>query len=358
MGRKRKPTGPLLSEASSKIRRINSDSDHDGSQFAAGTYTAHVMLAMDKISKSQRTGEYNSSTNQDGVCTLSEAARAPLTKANLRRLEKMTNTGSKSGESVYSSKAEETTKKTPSEGVDSYFTIDSEFEKTFRANGGLTIFESEQLPPCNEAEIKAYMDQPRRSPSPTSSDYQFFLRGRSRNSSDRDIQNRTRRQVLRDVDMDDKLLNIDYGANLLQQWVAFPKNVGFNNSLPAPKPDWIEGYAQRSFPASIRQMGGAATLIHSQPTFIGLPHFAAEVKAYGDNKRKAEVLAGYDGAHMAFARNKALEFIEDKDPPRRASPVTVATDAHFWVVYSHYAQWCTERDMLEYCQVYLFLQSP
>lgn len=311
------------------------------------------MLAIDKTSNSQITGWYAQPTSQDGLRTSSEATLAPLTKANLRRLEKMTDAGSKSGESVYISEAKDTTTSTPSEGVDSdsHSTTNRKFEATFRANGGLDMFQSEQFPPSNEAEIRAYMDQPRRSPSPTHEHHRRFLQDRSHKGSDRDLENTMRGRLLRDTSMTDELQDIKYRVNLGHPWGAFPKNVGFNNSLPTPKPEWIEGYQQSTFPQFIQQIGGAATLVHNLSTFIGLPHFAAEIKAYGADRRKAEVLAGYNGAHMVFARNRTLEFIGDKDPPRRASPVTVATDGPFWIVYSHYAHWNNDRNMLEYYQV-------
>lgn len=281
---------------------------------------------------------------------------APLTKANLRQLERMTKSGSKSGKSDHSSKTGKTstTTTTPSGGAKSLSTTDHQFETLFRANGGVSVVKSSQYPPSNKQEIKEYIRQARGSESPTSSQHNRFLNSLESAGNERDIENLMQGRVFKDTNKTDKLQDIDYRANVDKQWVAYPKNVGFNNGLSAPKPDLVEGYAQRAFPPSIRQLGGSATLVHDSPAFVGLPHFAAEFKDYGKSMREAEVQTGYDGAHMVYSRNKALEHIGDKDPPRRASPLTVASDGHSWSVYSHYAHPDEDTNKDKYYQVRQF----
>lgn len=113
----------------------------------------------------------------------------------------------------------------------------------------------------------------------------------------------------------------------------------------------VEGYMQRSFPPSLGQLGGSATLVHDTYTFVGLLHFAAKIRDYGQRMREAEVKTGYVGAHMVYARNKALEQIGDETPPGRASPVTVASDGHSWTAYAHYARQNDDNDKVKYYQV-------
>lgn len=140
------------------------------------------------------------------------------------------------------------------------------------------------------------------------------------------------------------------------QWDVYHKKVGFKNGLPTPQPDLVESYMQRTFTPSIRQLDGSATLVHNSYTFFGLPHFAAKIRGYGQRMREAEAQTGYVGAHMVYARNKALEKIGDvdplaADPPGRASPVTVACDGHSWTAYADYAHHDEDNDKVKYCQV-------
>lgn len=266
----------------------------------------------------------------------------------------MTRSGSKSGQSVANSKTGTGTSSvtgTPSGGLKSVSTTDHQFEAIFRANGGVSALDSVDFPPSNVEEARAFIRQPRGSASPTSSQHRRFRTSLGKAGNERDVENLVQGRLFKDTNKTDALQDIDYGANVDKQWTAFPKNVGFNNGLSAPKPDLVEGYAQRTFPPSIRQLGGAATLVHDQPGYVGLPHLAAEFKDSGKSMEEAEVQAAYDGAHMVYARNKALAHIEEEDPPRRASPITVASNGRSWVAYSHYAYHNDEKDMLEYYQV-------
>lgn len=262
----------------------------------------------------------------------------------------MTNAGSKSGRSCSSP---ETATVPSSRGAKSIPTTDSKFETAFRANGGVSALRASEVPPSNKQEVRAYISQDRGSASPTSSQHRKFLDSLEAAFNERDIENLLQGRLFKDTNKTNSLQDIDYRANVDKQWIAFPKNVGFNNGLSAPTPDLVEGYAQRTFPPSIQQLGGSATLIHdhSASAYVGLPHFAAEFKDFGKNMREAEVQAGYDGAHMLYARNEALAHIEDKDPPLRASPMTVTSDGYSWRAYSHYAHQGSETDTLKYYQV-------
>lgn len=127
--------------------------------------------------------------------------------------------------------------------------------------------------------------------------------------------------------------------------------MGFNDALPAPKPHLTEGYLQSTFPPSIKTLGGAATLVRGDPDFVALPHFAAEFTGLDKNLQKAEVQAGYDGAAMVYARNKALQHIGQPDPERHASPLTLASDGRNWAVYAHYAHKDAETEKIANFQV-------
>jgi len=60
----------------------------------------------------------------------------------------------------------------------------------------------------------------------------------------------------------------------------FPKNVGFNTGLFAPRPDIIEGLDLREFKSfPVRQELGGATVPTSENNATTLPHLAGEWKA-------------------------------------------------------------------------------
>ncbi|KAJ4421143.1 hypothetical protein N0V82_003907 [Gnomoniopsis sp. IMI 355080] len=321
MGSKRKPESPLLSEPSSKIRRIDANLDHEDFQYSP------VVC---------------SPLPEEHVLTPSATSTpAPLTRANLRQLEKMTKSGSKAGRSDSSSKTKSTSKSgkttSQSDGKNSISTTDPRFEPIFRANGGLSVLKSSQFPPSNKQEIKEYLGRNRGSASPTPDDHNRYIRSLDVAANERGVENAMLGRVFKDTSRTNALQDIDYLAHFDKQWITVPSNVGFNNGLSAPKPDMVEGYTQRSFPPQINELGGSATLVHDNPGYVGLPHFVVESKDYGKSMRQAELQAGYDGATMTYARNRALDFIGDKDPPRRASPMSVATDGHSWTAYSHYA---------------------
>ncbi|KAK7699890.1 hypothetical protein SLS64_011321 [Diaporthe eres] len=100
-----------------------------------------------------------------------------------------------------------------------------------------------------------------------------------------------------------------------KMWIEFPKNVGFNNGLPAPKPDMIEGISSDSFPPTIEHIK-ASRLVRDEPRYVALPHIAVEYKAREKSLHEAKVQAGYDGAAMVYGRNVALKYIGKADPPR------------------------------------------
>lgn len=264
-----------------------------------------------------------------------------MTRRNLRRLEKITRSRGTKSET-----ASDFTEKT---GTTS--TTDPEFEAKFRANHGVSVLGSRKKALPNRADLDKHMEASRDSASPTSSQDDRFVRGLERCANERDVEVLYHGRILKDTNKVPELEDLDYCANIDKQWVAFPKDVGFNNGLSAPKPDLVEGYAQRAWPPTIKQLGGAATLVKHDPGFTALPHFAGEFKDFGKSVRQGEVQAGYDGAATVYARHQALAAIGQKDPPGRASPVTMASDGRTWRIYAHSAEENVKTKELEYFQV-------
>jgi hypothetical protein len=119
-------------------------------------------------------------------------------------------------------------------------------------------------------------------------------------------------------------------------WTEFPKNVGFNNGLSAPKPDMIEGFSRDTFPPTIEHIK-SSKIVRDEPKYVALPHIAVEYKAREKSLHEAKVQAGYDGAAMVYGRNEALKFIGKADPPRQPAVLTATTTGQEWNVYAHYA---------------------
>ncbi|EJT74581.1 hypothetical protein GGTG_08421 [Gaeumannomyces tritici R3-111a-1] len=79
-----------------------------------------------------------------------------------------------------------------------------------------------------------------------------------------------------------------YGHLLSQQLTAFPKDVGFNNGLPAPKPNCIEGLkTEQHRPLPVDAHVNGAVLYKKDAYSFTLPHLAGEWKGTGGNMRKA-----------------------------------------------------------------------
>lgn len=230
-------------------------------------------------------------------------------------------------------------------------TTKPDFEAKFRDNHWHDPLESRKKKLANQDEYDGHLHQLRGSASPTSSEDDRFYRGLARAANERDLEALYSGRILQDTNKVPKLEDMDYGANLDKQWVAFPPDVGFNNGLSTPKPDLVEGYARRAWPPTVNQLGGSATLVKNDPGFAALPHFAGEFKAFGKSMREGEVQAGYDGAAMVYARRQALAAIGQSDPPGRASPVTMSSDGRTWRLYAHSAEENKDTKELEYYQV-------
>ncbi|CAK7228841.1 hypothetical protein SCUCBS95973_007017 [Sporothrix curviconia] len=116
-----------------------------------------------------------------------------------------------------------------------------------------------------------------------------------------------------------------------QAFTAFPRDVGFNNELSAPQPDFVEGLEAaeyRPFPVSSQVPG--AVLYKDNPRAITLAHVAGELKGPGKDMERARLQSAYDGAALVYARNQ-------RDPPGHAAVTTFTTDGKQLYSFAHYA---------------------
>lgn len=277
--------------------------------------------------------------------------RVPLTKQNLRQLNKMTSKNADT-ESDRTPNTEHTIQ-TKASAKSRISTTETGFDERFVENGFQLPYsdKARHSPPPNLPEIRAYLNQSRGSASPTMSRHDDFIYDFKLANNERAVEDIYRTHVLKNTNTDPECRRTGYRTYFDTQWVDFDKDVGFNNGLSAPKPDITEGYLQSTFPPNVKKLGGAATLVKNNPQFVALPHFAVEFKAIGKDMNKAEFQAGYDGAAMTHARNKALTYLGEPVPERQASPLTMAVDGRNWSVYAHYNRTDKETNRVESYQV-------
>ncbi|KAJ4328987.1 hypothetical protein N0V84_000559 [Fusarium piperis] len=129
-----------------------------------------------------------------------------------------------------------------------------------------------------------------------------------------------------------------------------PGDIGFNNGLSAPQPDFVEGLEAeeyRPIPADDHIPGAA--LYRDDPRSITLPQIAGEWKGPAGDMREARMQSAYDGAAMVHARNQALAYMGKADPAGYAEITTFTTDGANLNLFAHYATE-TEDGTLEYHQ--------
>jgi hypothetical protein len=116
-----------------------------------------------------------------------------------------------------------------------------------------------------------------------------------------------------------------YKRAFSQAFTGFPKDVGFNNGLSTPQPDFAEGLEMQEYlPFPVDEHVNGAVLYKDNPRPLTLPHLAGEWKGCGKDMNDARLQSAYDGTTLVYARNQALSLIEKPDPPGHAEVTTCA----------------------------------
>lgn len=294
------------------------------------------------------TAAYSSPVHDEADLKSLASPPAPLTRANLELLAKMTNSQGPKSNNNTTTASDSQTKNSKESRVS---ITDPTFEPKLRQNGVQRVTASYRRPPVNLDEMERRLRQSRKTASPTPEEHLLYSRYFDNATNKRDIENALGHFVLKQPEATLELSDTRYVSHIDKQWVDFPKDVGLNNQLSAPKPDRVEGFAQDTFPPDIDRLGGAAMLVKNNPRFVALPHFVGEFKDFGGDMRKAQVQAAYDGAAMVYARNEALKLVQQPDPERTAAPITVTSDGCDWKTYVHYSGTNQDTGKLEYYQV-------
>ncbi|KAH8767299.1 hypothetical protein F5883DRAFT_396763, partial [Diaporthe sp. PMI_573] len=251
-----------------------------------------------------------------------------LTKQNLHRLAMSTNSKGPRTASVQSLKS----------GISgdtsrSISTTSEGFENRALENGVLDAVRSGKQEVA-DTDVNKKLLASRGSASPTQSQYNKFADRIVEASNEQGTIAVYSKYIFQDTE--DAHFDIGYRRKEDKMWTEFPKNVGFNNGLSAPKPDMIEGFSRDTFPPTI-ELIKSSKIVRDEPKYVTLPHIAVEYKAREKSLHEAKVQAGYDGAAMVYGRNEALKFIGKADPPRQPAVLTATTTGQEWNVYAHYA---------------------
>jgi hypothetical protein len=123
------------------------------------------------------------------------------------------------------------------------------------------------------------------------------------------------------VELSWKLLNEyndkGYRKIFKQAFTALPEDVGFNNDLSAPKPNFVEGLEIREYyPFQVDKYIDGAVLYEDDPHSLALPHLVGEWKARGKDMEKAKLKSAYDGAALAYAQKPGSVTCRDIRPIR------------------------------------------
>ncbi|KAK0621404.1 hypothetical protein B0T17DRAFT_508754 [Bombardia bombarda] len=261
-----------------------------------------------------------------------ELKRARLTRNNLALFNKM---GRKKGSAPPDSAGDSSSIKTTS-------ITSSGFAILARKNGILNP--SSSKPPENLGAIRERYAQPRETASPTESAYGDYV----------DTVDRACNEATMVVEVSGQLLKKyprgGYTRAFNQAFTAFPNDVGFNNGLSAPQPDFVEGPEMQDYlPFPVDEYVGGAVLYKENPRSVTLAHLAGEWKGPGKDMENARLQSAYDGAALVYARNQALSYVGKTDPPGHAEVTTFTTDGTTINTYAHYTT-RSEDGTLEYHQ--------
>lgn len=255
--------------------------------------------------------------------------RARLTRKNLSLFDKM-GKKKKASEPTDESRSTKTTSTTTS-GLD------------IKAYQNGILLPPSSKTPANHKTRRERNARSRETASPTETEHRGFVKRIENAGNDATVVVETSK-LLKEYDDE------DYTRAFNRAFTGFPKDVGFNNGLPAPQPDFVEGPRMQEYrPFPVDEHVSGAVLYKDDRRSVTLPHLAGEWKGPDGSMKEAELQGSYDGAALVYARTRALAYLGKSDPPGHAEITTFTTDGTNLNFYSHYVD-RTEDKTLEYHQ--------
>ncbi|KAJ2905730.1 hypothetical protein MKZ38_004597 [Zalerion maritima] len=199
-------------------------------------------------------------------------------------------------------------------------------------------------PPPNLEDIRERLARSRATASPPELEYKRYINKVEGAPNEATMVVEVSRRLPKEYDDE------GYSQVFNQAFTNFPENVGFNNGLSAPQPDFVEGLRMPEYgPFPIGEHVGGAVLYKDDPNSLTLPHLAGEWKGPGKNIKEARMQAAYDGAALIYARNQALNVMGKPYLAGYAKVITFTTDGTNLNLFAHHAA-PTEEGTLEYHQ--------
>ena len=281
----------------------------------------------EQVSPATRSQERQISS--DGDDSERQLKRSRLTRKNLALFDKMGK--KKVPDSTDESGSTKTTSTTTSGFV----------EKAYKNN---ILHPHHSKPPTNSENIRERHAGSRKTASPTEPEYKRYANNIGKAGNEATMVVEVSGHMLKNYD------DSGYQRAFNRAFTGLPKDVGFNNGLSAPQPDFIEGLEKQEYrPFPVADHVSGAALYKGDPYSLALPHLAGEWKGPDGNMREAELQSAYDGAAMVYARNQALAYMGKADPPGHAEVTTFTTNGTNLNFYSHYAM-KSEDGTVEYHQ--------
>ncbi|KAH7019512.1 hypothetical protein EDB80DRAFT_203917 [Ilyonectria destructans] len=264
--------------------------------------------------------------------------RARLTQQNLALFNKM---GKKKEAKKASASAHPESTIQSSSTTRTTSTTSSGFALQAHKNGILRPFDSK--PPENCEVIRQRLAKSRETASPPGSVYERYAHRV-------DAAQNEATMVAKVVPLLKEYEGWDYDAMFDHPFSGFPKDVGFNNGLSAPQPDFVEGLTMDQYsPFPVDEYVSGAALYKDDPYSMTLPHMAGEWKGRGKDMEEARLQSAYTGAALVYARNQAISTMGSNESPRHAEVTTFTTNGTTINFFAHYAAQ-SENGTLQYHQ--------
>ncbi|OAA57401.1 hypothetical protein SPI_07060 [Niveomyces insectorum RCEF 264] len=266
--------------------------------------------------------------------------RARLTRKNLALFNRMAKKKANKGSASAAPESGTTTSTTQTKTIS---TTSSGFADQADKNGILNTRRSKR--PQNFEETANRLARSRETASPPEDEYRRYLKATGKSGSTEMTVLVRMAPLLKTYDDDD-----GYSQEFNRAFTNLPKDLGFNNGLSAPQPDFVEGLEKREYrPFAFDERIHGAVLYKDDPDALALAHLAGEWKGPGKDMEGARLQSAYDGAALVHGRSQALDSIGKPYLAGHAKVTTFTTDGTNLNFFAHYAA-PTEDGTLEYHQ--------
>ncbi|KAJ4313432.1 hypothetical protein N0V84_009411 [Fusarium piperis] len=199
------------------------------------------------------------------------------------------------------------------------------------SRNGIILGLGESESPENMDEMRERHNQSRGTASPTESMYQDYVQAVGQASNEATIAAEVNQRLLKLYPKE------NYGRAFNKAVTGFPENVGFNNGLSTPQPDFVQGLGLKQFrPLPIKDQVDTAVLYKGDSNSITLPHMTGEFKKKGGDMETARQQSAYAGAALSHGRNQALGYMGKPPTAGHANVTSFTTNGINLNLFGHH----------------------